>query len=198
MPKLYLVRHAEHSDFGHRLTGRRRDVALTWRGRCQAAALGDRLRREAIRAIHASPCIRATETADAISHRVHVPVQLAEELDEIDFGDWTGSSFDELAGHPQWHCWNASRGSTCPPGGETMAAATARIRSFSEAALTGGETSAVVFVTHADMIRGYVCCLLGMPVDNLLRFEIDPASVTTIGFHAGVARLLGLNERIFA
>jgi broad specificity phosphatase PhoE len=198
MPKLYLVRHAEHSDLGHRLTGRRRDVALTGHGRLQAAALGERFRGEAVRAIHASPCSRATETANAISERVHVPVRMAEELDEIDFGDWTGSSFDELADHPHWHCWNASRGSACPPGGETMAAATARIRSFSKEALIGGNASAVVFVTHADLIRGYVCCLLGMPVDNLLRFEIDPASVTTIGFHAGDTRLLGLNERMLA
>jgi broad specificity phosphatase PhoE len=49
-------------------------------------------------------------------------------------------------------------------------------------------------VTHCDLIRALVATVLGLPLDNLLRFEVDPASVTRIEAAPGWARLLTLNE----
>jgi broad specificity phosphatase PhoE len=54
--------------------------------------------------------------------------------------------------------------------------------------------SRIALVTHADMIRGLVARVLGLPLDNLLRFEIGPASMSRIEAGAGWARLLSLNE----
>jgi broad specificity phosphatase PhoE len=195
MPKLFLVRHAEHADYGWRLTGRQRDICLTERGRWQAAAVGQRLCREPITDIHTGPCARTVTTAQLISGYVNVPVREADALDEIDFGDWTGSTFAELDQYPEWRHWNAARSAGCPPGGETMAAAVTRIQGYA-ATLCREEGSGRVLVTHADMIRGFVANLLGLPMDNLLRFEVDPASITTIEVARGHARLLVMNETV--
>jgi broad specificity phosphatase PhoE len=44
------------------------------------------------------------------------------------------------------------------------------------------------------MIRGLVARVLGLSLDNLLRFEIGPASISQIEAGAGWARVLSLNE----
>ena len=52
----------------------------------------------------------------------------------------------------------------------------------------------IALVTHADMIRALVARVLGLSLDNLLRFEIDPASVSRIEAGDWGARVLRLNE----
>jgi broad specificity phosphatase PhoE len=54
----------------------------------------------------------------------------------------------------------------------------------------------IAFVTHADMIRGLIARVLGLSLDNLLRFEIDPASISRIEAGPGYARVLALNETV--
>ena len=50
-------------------------------------------------------------------------------------------------------------------------------------------------VTHSDMIRAAVAHVLGLPLDNLLRFEVEPASITRIVAGDWGTKLSTLNER---
>ena len=50
-------------------------------------------------------------------------------------------------------------------------------------------------VTHCDIIRGVLCHYLGLPFDNLLRFDIDAASVSTLIVGTWGARVAGMNEQ---
>jgi broad specificity phosphatase PhoE len=195
---LFLVRHGAHGDLGRVLTGHGGGVPLTDAGRAQAAAVAARLSRERVRAIHTSPRERAVETAEIIASHVGVPVKIVEALDEIDFGRWSGRSFDDLAGDPAWDAWNARRGSTCPPGGETMAAAVARARSHVATIGQEGDSGGVVCVSHCDIIRGLVADALGLPFDNLLRFNIDTASLSTLLVGSWGSHVVTLNERAAA
>jgi broad specificity phosphatase PhoE len=52
----------------------------------------------------------------------------------------------------------------------------------------------IALVTRSDMIRGLVATVLGLPLDNLLRFEIGPASVSRIEAGPGGLGVLSLNE----
>lgn len=194
--KLFLVRHGAHGDLGRVLTGRGSGVPLTETGRAQAAAAARRLAQEDIRAIHTSPRERAVETAGIIADHLGLPVEIVDALDEIDFGGWSGRSFDELAGDPAWDAWNARRGSTRPPEGETMDAAVARARDH--VAAIAGQSGGIVCVSHCDIIRGLVADALGLGFDNLLRFDIDTASVSTLMVSSWGSRVLTLNERVAA
>lgn len=184
---VYLIRHAAHADLGTRLTGRADGAPLSDVGVAQAAALGERLRSEPIAAIYASPRERTQQTASAISRDVHT----APELDEIDFGDWTGKSFDELNGDPEWRQWNERRASARPPGGESMTEATGRAVAHIER--TAAPCATVAHVTHCDIIRGVLAHYLGLSFDYMLRFDIDPASVSTLALGQGWARVTRLN-----
>jgi broad specificity phosphatase PhoE len=118
-------------------------------------------------------------------------------LDELDFGDWTGLGFDALEGEPLWQQWNEARGTARPPNGESMAEAVARAASTLERLAQDHDGESIVAVSHCDIIRGLVAHYLGLPLDNLLRFDIDPASVSRLVLGAWGARIVNLNERLY-
>lgn len=186
-----LARHASHAEIGRVLSGRS-EIMLSDAGRAEADRLADRLAAMPLAAIHSSPRRRARETAEAVARRRGMDVTMADPLDEIDFGGWAGQSFAALEGDPLWADWNGRRGTAATAGGETMARATARAVRHIEAA--GGD-GPLLCVSHADIIRGIVAHYLGLDADRLLRFDIDPASLTTLSLHGGRGRLVAINER---
>jgi ribonuclease H / adenosylcobalamin/alpha-ribazole phosphatase len=193
---LFLVRHAEHADLGRRLTGRARGVQLTPAGEAQARGVAERLSGCALHAIHTSPRERAQRTAEAVAMRTGVALEVVDALDEIDFGDWTGMSFDELEGQPLWRHWNEARGSAAPPNGESMAAAQARVAAHAGEVARLYPRGRVALVSHSDILRALVAHCLGLPLDNLLRFQIDAASISRIEVGPWGGRVIGLNETV--
>ena len=47
------------------------------------------------------------------------------------------------------------------------------------------------------MIRGIIAHYLGLPLDNLLRFDVDTASVSRLVVGAWGARVESVNERLY-
>lgn len=169
---------------------------LTPAGVRQADAVAERLVREGLALIQTSPRGRTRATAAAIAARTGAPVEEAGALDEIDFGEWTGRSFDELEGEPLWRAWNERRGSARCPGGESMADAADRIAGHVAALARVRPGATIALVSHADMLRGLVARTLGLPLDNMLNFEIAPASVSRIVVGDWGGRVLSLNETL--
>ncbi len=193
-----LIRHAAHVHLDRRLSGRMHGVALSGEGHAQAAALGRGLRGERIDRIACSPLERTRDTAAAIAEAcgLAAPIPVGA-LIEIDMGDWTGAAFGTLAG-PAWDDWNGSRGTARIPDGETMAEAQARIAGYMHAVAAAEDGAVIALVTHSDMIRAAVADAIGLPLDNLLRFDVAPASVSRVVLGDWGARLLSLNERVAA
>lgn len=144
--------------------------------------------------MHSSPVQRAQETATVVASACGLDVHTADELDEIDFGEWTGQRFDELAADDGWQTWNASRSQATAPGGESMVAAQRRAMEhlFRTAREFGGRT--VAMVTHCDIIRALVASILGLSLDHILRFDVDPASISRVVAGDWGARVASLNE----
>lgn len=171
-------------------------MPLSPEGERQAAALARRMVRETLSEVHTSPRERAHATAEVIGAATRTPVQVVDALDEIDFGDWTGAAFTDLDGQRRWDEWNRHRSIARAPGGESMAEAAERIERHVHQLAQARAGARIAFVTHADMIRALVARVLGLSLDNLLRFEIDPASVSRIEAGPGHARVLGPNETV--
>lgn len=189
---VHLARHGTHADYGHVLSGRAGAAPLTAAGRAQAARLARWAMRHGVSIIHASPRTRTAETAALVAEAVGVEVQHNDALDEIDFGAWNGRAFADLDGDPLWDDWNRRRSVAPTPGGETMALAVARATAHVEALGQGGTAS--LCITHCDIIRGVIAYYLGLSLDHLLRFDIDPGSVSTIAFGRDGARITRINE----
>jgi broad specificity phosphatase PhoE len=190
MSRVYLVRHASHDRVHSVLCGRMPGVRLGEEGRREARALAQRLRAGGAEAIVSSPRERAVETASIIAEELGLRVDLAPDLDDIDFGDWTGRSFADLAEDPRWATWNEARSTVRPPGGESMEEAGARaLGRLHDVAGTS------IVVSHCDVIRAVLLKVLGMPIDSYDRIAVDPASLSILDLWPGGGRVAGLNER---
>ena len=187
---LLLIRHAEHGDFDIRLSGRREGVMLSARGREQAAALAQRLAGERIDRVEASPLDRTRATAEALGRSVSIEPALI----EIDMGEWTGRALGSFGDDAAWRTWNEHRATARIPGGESMAEAQARIVGHIERTARERDGQAIAMVSHSDMIRAAICWALGLSLDNLLRFDIEPASVSRMVVGDWGTRVVSMNE----
>jgi probable phosphoglycerate mutase len=194
MTRFYFIRHAAIDGLGQRIAGRMPGVGLNADGREQALRLARRLARESIDAVYASPQQRAMQTAEALARELKLDLQIAGELDEIDFGDWTGKSYEELEALPEWRAFNILHSSTRPPNGELLLEAQARVVRFMEKQRNKNAAKRIALVSHGDVIRVALAHHLGIPIDFLLRFEIGPASVSAVELHDHGPRVLSINS----
>ena len=194
---ILLIRHAAHVELGRVLTGRRRDVALSKEGLEQAEIVADLLGVEPLTAVYSSPRERAFYTAREIADVHELTAEIANGIDEVDFGEWTGLSFDRLEGDPLWDQWNSERSIARPPGGESMEEACRRAVAQMEEIAAAHPDETIAVVSHCDIIRGLIAYYIGLPLDNLLRFDIDPASVSRVVVGNWGARVMSMNERLY-
>jgi probable phosphoglycerate mutase len=143
---IYLLRHGETDANATRVV-QVPGVALSARGREQAASVARRLARDGIARIRTSDLARARETAAAIHAATGAPVDVDPELAERNYGAIRGTPYAELGTDifaPDYE----------PPGGETWAAFHARVdRSWRAVLIAAAETPGnLAVVTH-----GLVC-----------------------------------------
>ena len=195
MTIFHLLRHGEHGLAGHVLVGRMPGVGLSERGRVEVEAVAERLAGADIDALYASPLQRTRETAEIISRRLDLPIGFRHDLLEIDFGEWTGSTFDAIRSHPGWPLWSQYRSIAKVPGGESMRQVQRRIvEAVMELHHTHPDEN-VLLVSHGDVIRAALVFALGMPLDLYSRLEISLASISTIRIDGAGIRVLAFNER---
>jgi broad specificity phosphatase PhoE len=194
---IHLVRHGHHAMLGRRLCGRMPGVQLDDRGRRQMAGCAASIGRTPA-AIQSSPQRRAQQSASILAWHFGLPVEIFPAVDEIDYGGWTSLAFADLEGDPCWDRWNARRGTSRPPGGESMRALQQRIVRHLEQ-LRGVETdAAIVIVSHAEPIRAALLYYSGIPLDNFLSVEVGPASISTLAVDQAGIRVTQINQRVRA
>jgi broad specificity phosphatase PhoE len=192
--RILLVRHAAHAWLGHVLVGRKAGVALDDRGVAQARHLAGRLAGCGITRIKSSPQRRAWQTALPLAAAAALAPEIATAFDEIDFGAWTGRSFEALASDPRWQRWNTQRGDSRAPGGESMGEVAQRVIGGIKAAAAANPGGCVAIVSHAEPIRAAVLHFRGLPLDAFDQIAIEPASLTVLDVDGERGTLLGVNQ----
>jgi broad specificity phosphatase PhoE len=119
-----------------------------------------------------------------------VPVRMDEALDEIDFGEWTGRSFEELEPDPRWQRWNAQRATGIAPGGEAMRDVQRRILHAVEALDT---TEPVAFVSHGDVIKAAMVAFLGLSLDAVHTLSVEPGALVYVETGASDAQTVAIH-----
>ncbi len=191
----HLLRHGEHILRGRVLAGRTPGVGLSAHGRAEIAVVADRLAEENIGALYSSPLQRTRETAEILSRRLDLPILYREDILELDFGEWTGWTFDAVRADERWKLWSSCRSIAIVPGGESM-------RQVQERAVTAlcelraaHPDETVLIVSHGDVIRAALLFALGMPLDLFSRIEVGLASLSTVQIDDSGIRVIRLNER---
>lgn len=176
----FLVRHAHTEVSDSRLCGRTTGICLSERGRHESLRLGEQLAAVSVNAIYSSPLERARETATAIASVHRVGVDIEENLNEVDFGEWTGQTFDALEPDPRWRSFNTQRSSALVPNGERAVDVQRRVVMLLTRLANRHHEGHIVLVSHAEIIRAAVLWCLGRSLDDFHRVTIETASVTAV------------------
>jgi len=180
MTTFALIRHAEHRLVGHTMVGRASGVRLSPGGIRQAERLAGRLAGSLIGALYSSPLERAVHTAAAIAAPLGLEVEIAEELNEVEFGAWTNRTLEDLREIEEWRRFNLFRSGSEIPDGETMVEVQARMLRLIERLCATRPEQTVALVSHGDVIKSTLAHYLGVSLDLFHRIEISPASLSIV------------------
>lgn len=136
-----------------------------------------------VSAIVASPIQRTQDTANIIANQIGLPVSLNEDIAEISFGDWDGSTNDEVK--QKWPAefadWQGSW-DVAPPNGESLAEFDERVTRglYEIVAQNAGKTVAIV--SHVMPIRGIARRALDGGISAYWAPQISPCSISIMRF----------------
>src|SRR6266478_1524007 len=174
------------------------DVALSDEGREQTRRLAERLSREKVAAVYASPLGRTVETAQILAAPHKLEVQTRDGLREISHGRWeqmtrreVEKEFPEEAAE-----WEKDPYTFAPVGGESGLAVTARALPVLVELVRSHPGENILVVSHKATIRLLLSSLLGFDPrryrDNL---DQKPAALNIVDFKDPVrARLMLFND----
>ncbi|HEY7179183.1 MAG TPA: histidine phosphatase family protein [Gaiella sp.] len=195
--RLVLVRHAEAAESARGRCYGSLDVGLSARGMRQRALLADALARDPVSSVVSSPRIRALETARPIAERHGLDVRAEPELQELDFGELEGRTYDEIAASmPVLYAeWMTRPTRVRFPGGECYADLARRSLRAVGALRDEFTGRTVVVVTHGGVVRAVLADALGITDDRIFRLAVDPASRTVVEWVDDVPLVVALNDR---
>lgn len=179
-PIVLLVRHAHTLATDYRLVGRMPAIHLSDRGQAELSRLQRQLAAVSITAVYSSPLVRSRDTAAAIAATHGLAVDVEEDLNEFDFGEWTGETFERLATDSRWNAFNARRSSALVPNGERPATVQLRIVMLLTRLAERHSNGIIALVSHAEVIRCAILWFAGRSLDDFHRVNVDTASVTAI------------------
>jgi broad specificity phosphatase PhoE len=139
-----------------------------------------------------SPLTRTRQTAAVIAARLGVEAEIDERWIELDFGTWDGIPVGDVPAET-WRAWRADV-DLRPPGGETLAELSVRVRA-ALAALGGTAVERdVVVVSHVTPIKAAVAWALGVTDDVTWRMRLGQAAISRLEVGELGATLLSFNE----
>ena len=154
----FFVRHGESQANLARIFSGRRDSPLTERGRAQAVTVADALDDVPFDRVVATPLSRSLDTALVVARRRKMPVEVVRDLIEIDVGEKTGATFDEIAGLPDWK----DDGFISWPNGESLEQVVHRSLSALRALHRETPDGTVLVIGHGGVTRILVSHFLGI------------------------------------
>ena len=172
------------------------DIPLDETGKCQVAALGQRLARETLTAIYASDLQRAWQTASAVAAYHICPLIPEPRLREMDFGSWQSLTYTEIQQKDKINleAWEADRLKNSPPGGESLLQFSARVEAAFKAIIQNHPDETVLLVAHGGTLKILLCLVLGLPPERYWQIQLSFASLTEIWFYPEGGSLNLLND----
>ncbi len=193
--RITLIRHAEAQPaIADAPLASRRDAALSALGRWQAQCLSRPLATLGKTLVYASPLPRALETAKTAAQAAKLSFETDSALCEIDFGEWEGLTFEEMARRDPERiaAWGRFDPEFAFPGGERLGDFVARVQALGRRLRALDQP--VTLITHGGVIRTLICVLLNLDPRHYLLFGADCASISQIDLFEAGGVLIRLND----
>lgn len=132
--------------------------------------------------IIASPLLRCSEFAKALSEKLQIPMEHDERLKEVGFGVWEGKTGDELNlddpgvlnrfyNNPIEHR---------PHGAEPLEQFCSRVNAAVDRSVLSHSGKHLLIITHAGVIRAVLTRFMSAPLASMYRLSIASASISRI------------------
>ena len=199
MVKIVYVRHAESlwNPIG-RYQGRL-DPELSERGKKQAPLIAKALKKYNPTALYSSPLKRTYQTAEYIGEELNLPVNIDENLIEIDHGDWAGMLVEEVKEkYPDmFRQWLYEPETVDFPNGESLYDVYHRVKRFQEEVLEEHDGETIIAVSHTVPIRASFVAGLDLSLRKFWSFGCDNASYSILEYEKIRPILYKLNNTYF-
>ncbi len=198
MARVYLIRHgATELSAEDRFAGAI-DVRLSEIGRNQARLLGQRLAKDPICAVYASPMTRTITTAELVAAPHRLAVTPVDDLREISHGRWEGKRRTDVEREfkEEYERWEEDPFTFAPNGGESGLAVMARALPALLQLVERHKDLPFIVVSHKATIRLLLSSLIGIdPRTYRDRLDQSPAALNILDFKdVGNARLTLFND----
>ena len=194
MTRLVLVRHGETEWNSDAVYRGRADVELSAAGRLQAELLARRFVGEKLAFLGSSPLSRARDTALSIAASAGVELQIVDELNDLDCGEWQGLSdaqvkerYPEL--RRQWH---VAPHTVTIPAGESLSDVESRVAALLDRVLQ--LEGRILLVSHRVVLKVMVCRLLGLDNSHFWNIRQDMCGITVFDYMDGRLVLIRHND----
>lgn len=176
-----LLRHARSTaNTAGVLAGRSADVHLDDAGRAQADRIGRELAGLHIARIVSSPLERCRQTLAPLASALGLPIEMDDRLAEVDYGSWTGRALRDLSGEPLWTVVQQQPSAARFPGGESLAAVSARAVAAVREHTSGPVP--VLVCSHGDVLKAILADALGLHLDGFQRINVAPGSLSVVRY----------------
>ncbi|MBE0686140.1 MAG: histidine phosphatase family protein, partial [Anaerolineaceae bacterium] len=196
MTKILLIRHGD-TDFVDEALAGHIDSPINDEGVIQSLRVAEALKHLSINAIYASPLKRTQETAQPLAKLLKLDVKINQELNQVNFGDWQGLSFDELIQDLNWRIFQENPALAKIPGGEDGLMVRERVSTAIVKLISQHPQDGIIAIfSHGSIVRHTISHLIGLPLENLNQIRIAPASISTVAISGEKGRLLHLNQEL--
>lgn len=180
-----LVRHGEPHQIARGRCYGKLDVSLSAHGRAQIERAAVRLNSLSLAAVYASPRRRARESAEIIAAAHHLAVRIEEDFGEINFGDFEGLTYDEVAQrYPrEYRQWMEHPTEVTFPGGESFAMMRERVAQAAAKLRAQHLHETIAIISHGGVNRVLLAEALRMNAPDIFRLEQSYAGVSIIDYY---------------
>jgi broad specificity phosphatase PhoE len=194
MTTLILVRHGEtKKNKAGELHGAFDSELLTAKGRRQLIKTSEALKNMNISLVYTSEENRAQESAKIVSENLGVPLKKIAGLQERNWGDFSGKSWDEVK-EVLDPMTLQERFTYKPPEGESWKEAEERLINVVKKVLRMNEGKTVAIITHGGAIRILMPYLLGAPIEETFKHDPDNGSLTIFEYSDGKFKAKRIND----
>lgn len=173
----------------------RKEVSLSAEGLLEIEKVKEKIRQKFLNGkVYLSPTVQCRETFDTLGFPKEVRPEFREELQELDFGNWEGRSFSELAeinleGLKKFANFSSSFRF---PNGESLNEFQKRTELFKEHILSSPD-HCIFILSHGGILSSLLCSFLELPHSFYKKFRISPSTLIYLDiFHDGQAVLTDL------
>ncbi len=181
---LWLIRHGQPDKNSRGRCYGKLDVNLSSQGRHQMTAVAKSLASEPLAAVYSSPRRRALESAQVLVMNRGIQIGVLPEFCEIDFGDFEGRTYDEIAREfpEMYRAWMDHPTEVQFPNGETFSDMWRRVTRAALDLRNRHPGESLAAVTHGGVIRILLAEALDLAWPNIFRIGQDFAAVSRIRY----------------